>query len=33
MGESKVFQTEKAAITGGPYSQAIIHNDLIYLSG
>ena len=33
MGEKKAFQTDKAAITGGPYSQAIIHNDLIYLSG
>ena len=33
MGEKKAFQTDKAAITGGPYSQAIIHNNLIYLSG
>jgi len=33
MGEKKAFQTDKAAVTGGPYSQAIIHNDLIYLSG
>lgn len=33
MGEKKAFQTDKAAITGGPYSQAIIHNGLIYISG
>ncbi len=33
MGERKAFQTDKAAITGGPYSQAVIHNGLIYLSG
>lgn len=33
MGKKRVFQTEEAAITGGPYSQAIIHNDLIYVSG
>jgi 2-iminobutanoate/2-iminopropanoate deaminase len=33
MGEKKPFQTDRAAVTGGPYSQAIIHNDLIYLSG
>ncbi len=29
----KAFQTDKAAVTGGPYSQAVIHNGLIYLSG
>lgn len=29
----KVFQTDKAAVTGGPYSQAIIHNGIIYVSG
>ena len=29
----KTFTTEKAAVTGGPYSQAVIHNDLIFLSG
>ena len=29
----KTFDTEKAAVTGGPYSQAVIHNDLIFLSG
>ena len=33
MGERKAFQTDKAAITGGPYSQAVIHDGLIYLSG
>jgi len=27
------FHTEKAAYTGGPYSQAVIHNGLIYISG
>jgi len=31
--QKKVFQTDKAAVTGGPYSQAIIHNGLIYVSG
>ncbi len=32
--EKKIaFQTDKAAILGGPYSQAIIHNGLIFLSG
>ena len=33
MEEKKAFQTEKAAVTGGPYSQAIIHNGIIYVSG
>ncbi len=33
MEQKKVFQTDKAAVTGGPYSQAIIHNGLIYVSG
>jgi 2-iminobutanoate/2-iminopropanoate deaminase len=31
--EKRVFQTEKAAVTGGPYSQAIIHNGIIYVAG
>ena len=31
--QRKIFKTEKAAITGGPYSQAIIHNGIIYVSG
>ena len=31
--QRKIFQTDKAAITGGPYSQAIIHNGIIYVSG
>ena len=33
MEEKKTFQTDKAAVTGGPYSQAIIHNGIIYVSG
>jgi 2-iminobutanoate/2-iminopropanoate deaminase len=33
MEEKKAFQTDKAAVTGGPYSQAIIHNGIIYCSG
>lgn len=33
MEEKKAFQTDKAAVTGGPYSQAIIHNGIIYVSG
>ena len=33
MGKKQAVQTDKAAITGGPYSQAILHNGLIYLSG
>jgi 2-iminobutanoate/2-iminopropanoate deaminase len=33
MEQKKVFQTDKAALTGGPYSQAIIHNGIIYVSG
>lgn len=33
MEDKKVFQTDKAAVTGGPYSQAIIHNGVIYVSG
>jgi 2-iminobutanoate/2-iminopropanoate deaminase len=33
MGEKQAFETEKAAVTGGPYSQAMIHNGLIFLSG
>ena len=33
MEEKKTFETEQAAVTGGPYSQAIIHHGLIYLSG
>lgn len=33
MNERKAFVTEKAAVTGGPYSQAIIYNGLVYLSG
>ena len=33
MGGKEAFQTDKAAVTGGPYSQAIIHDGIIYLSG
>ena len=33
MEKKKVFQTDKAAVTGGPYSQAIMHNGIIYVSG
>ncbi|MFC1533675.1 RidA family protein [Thermodesulfobacteriota bacterium] len=33
MEEKRAFQTERAADFGGPYSQAVIHNGLIYLSG
>ncbi len=33
MAEKKAFETEKAAVLGGPYSQAIIHNGLIFISG
>ncbi len=33
MGEKKAFETDKAAVLGGAYSQAVIHNGLIYLSG
>ncbi len=33
MAKKKAFETDKAAILGGPYSQAVIHNDLIFISG
>ena len=33
MVEKKAFQTDKAGVTGGPYSQAVIHKGLIYISG
>ena len=33
MAKHEAVQTDKAAVTGGPYSQAIVHNGLIYLSG
>ncbi len=29
----KTFYTDKAAFTGGPYSQAVIHDGLLYISG
>ena len=33
MAEKKALETNKAAVLGGPYSQAIIYNGIIYLSG
>ena len=33
MSEKRIILTEKAAVTGGPYSQAVIYNGLIYVSG
>ena len=33
MAQKQVFQTNKAAVTGGPYSQAIVHNGIIHVSG
>ena len=33
MGEKQIFQTDKAAVTGGPYAQAVTHDGLIYVSG
>jgi len=33
MTEKRKFHTDKAAVTGGPYSQAIIHNGINYGSG
>ena len=33
MEEKKAFHTDRAAVTGGPYSQAIIYNGIIYVSG
>ena len=33
MAEKTAFQTDKAAVTGGPYVQATIHNGIMYLSG
>jgi len=33
MADKKALETDKAAIPGGPYSQAIIYNGIIYLSG
>lgn len=33
MSGKTIFKTDKAAVTGGPYSQAVIHNGLIYVSG
>jgi 2-iminobutanoate/2-iminopropanoate deaminase len=33
MEEKRLFNTSKAGITGGPYSQAVIHGGLVYVSG
>lgn len=33
MIEKQTVQTERAAVTGGPYSQAVIHNSIVYVSG
>jgi 2-iminobutanoate/2-iminopropanoate deaminase len=33
MGQKRSFFTDKAAVTGGPYSQAIIHDNMIYTAG
>jgi 2-iminobutanoate/2-iminopropanoate deaminase len=33
MTTRKKFHTDKAGVSGGPYSQAIIHNNIIYVSG
>ena len=33
MTTKEKFHTDRAGVSGGPYSQAIIHNGIIYLSG
>jgi len=33
VGERIAFDTDKAAELGGPYSQAIIYNGIVYVSG
>lgn len=33
MDEKREVLTERAAIIGGPYSQAVIHKGIVYLSG
>jgi len=33
MVEKRSFHTDKAAEMGGPYSQAVIYKDMIYISG
>ena len=32
MAEKECFETEKGPCMGGPYSQAVIHNNMIYLT-
>lgn len=33
MAEKMALETDEAAVLGGPYPQAVIHNGLVYLSG
>jgi 2-iminobutanoate/2-iminopropanoate deaminase len=33
VAERIAFETDKAAELGGPYSQAVIHNGIVYISG
>ncbi|MDO8283063.1 MAG: RidA family protein [Thermodesulfovibrionia bacterium] len=33
MSHKKIFSSDRAPKPKGPYSQAVIHNDLMYLSG
>ena len=33
MTDKQKFHTDKAGVSGGPYSQAVIHNGIIYVSG
>ncbi|MBN2063074.1 MAG: reactive intermediate/imine deaminase [Deltaproteobacteria bacterium] len=33
MADKRLFETDKAAILGGPYPQAVIYNNLVFLSG
>jgi len=33
MADKKIFCSDRAPIPKGPYSQAVIHNGLLYLSG
>lgn len=33
MADKKIFCTDKAPRPKGPYSQAVIHNELLYISG
>jgi 2-iminobutanoate/2-iminopropanoate deaminase len=31
--QKRAFTTDRAAVTGGPYSQAVIYGELVFLSG